>query len=163
MEEGGCSWQLVVSGQGCCQTSMLPNTSSWARFTVRPKNVETLEFEASKGLLQGHSRRRDGSCLPKPQTPKRISAKYIWGVWRLVQHMEAPRLGVKLDLQLPPTSQLTATPDPQPTEQSQRSNLHPHGYSLGSLLLSKVFVVVVVVLSFCHFLGCSCGIWRFPV
>ena len=28
------------------------------------------------------------------------------------QHMEVPRLGVKSELQLPPTPQLTATPDP---------------------------------------------------
>ena len=26
------------------------------------------------------------------------------------------------------TPQLTAMPDPQPTEQGQGSNLHPHGY-----------------------------------
>ena len=29
---------------------------------------------------------------------------------------------------LQPTVQLTATSDPQPTERSQGSNLHPHGY-----------------------------------
>ena len=28
---------------------------------------------------------------------------------------------------LQPTLQLTATPDPQPTEQGQESNLQPHG------------------------------------
>ena len=55
------------------------------------------------------------------------------------------RLGVELELQLPayttvtttwdpscvcnlqPTPQLLATPDPQPTEQGQGSNLQPHG------------------------------------
>ena len=31
------------------------------------------------------------------------------------------------ELRLPPTSQLTATPDTQPTEQGQGSNLQPHG------------------------------------
>ena len=34
---------------------------------------------------------------------------------------------------LQPTPQLTARPDPQPTEQGQGSNLHPHGSLLGSL------------------------------
>ena len=34
------------------------------------------------------------------------------------------------------TPQLTAMLDPQPTEQSQGSNLHPHGYQLDSLSLS---------------------------
>ena len=58
-------------------------------------------------------------------------------------HMEAPRLGVELELQLPayatatvtprskphlqPTPQLNATRDPQPPEQGQGSNPHPHG------------------------------------
>ena len=31
------------------------------------------------------------------------------------------------ELRLQPTPQLTATPDPQPTEQGQGSNLQPHG------------------------------------
>ena len=42
------------------------------------------------------------------------------------QHMEVPRLRVGSELQLP--SYATATPDPQPTERGQGSNLHPHGY-----------------------------------
>ena len=58
-------------------------------------------------------------------------------------HMEIPRLGgligavaaslhhshsnVGSELRLRPTSQLTATLDPQPTEQGQGSNLQPHG------------------------------------
>ena len=37
---------------------------------------------------------------------------------------------------LPPTPQLMAAPDPQPTERGQGSNLHPHGCSSDSLLLS---------------------------
>ena len=32
------------------------------------------------------------------------------------------------ELCLQPTPQLTATPDPQPTEQGQGSNLEPHGF-----------------------------------
>ena len=32
------------------------------------------------------------------------------------------------ELGLRPTPQLMATPDPQPTEQGQGLNLHPHGY-----------------------------------
>ena len=40
------------------------------------------------------------------------------------------------ELGLWPTPQLTATPDPQPTGWGQGSNLHPHGYLLGSLPLS---------------------------
>ena len=63
------------------------------------------------------------------------------------QHIEVPRLGVKLELQPPayttatslwhsnagtelhlqPTPQLMATPDPWPIEQGQGLNLHPHG------------------------------------
>ena len=42
------------------------------------------------------------------------------------RHMEVPRLGVKLKLQLL-TPQLAAMPDPYPTEQGQGSNPHPHG------------------------------------
>ena len=61
-------------------------------------------------------------------------------------HMEVPRLGVELELQLlqghtnarsephlRPMPQLVAMPDPQPTERSQGSNLHPHGYYVGFL------------------------------
>ena len=40
------------------------------------------------------------------------------------------------ELRLEPTPQLTATLDLQPTEQGQGSNPQPHGYELGSLLLS---------------------------
>ena len=35
------------------------------------------------------------------------------------------------------TPQLTATPDPEPTERGQGSNLHPHGYEWGWLPLSQ--------------------------
>ena len=59
------------------------------------------------------------------------------------RHMKVPRLGVELELQWPasatataieaelclwPTLQLTVTLGPQPTEQGQGWNLHPHGY-----------------------------------
>ena len=58
-------------------------------------------------------------------------------------HMEVPRLGVESELQLLAdataiatgseprlqcTPQVTATPDPQPTERGQGLNPHPHGY-----------------------------------
>ena len=39
------------------------------------------------------------------------------------------------ELCLQPTLQLTAMPDPWPTERGRGSNLHPHGYSLDSFLL----------------------------
>ena len=49
--------------------------------------------------------------------------------------MKVPRLGVELELQLLayqprlwPTPQLTAMPDPYPTEWSQELNLYPHGH-----------------------------------
>ena len=55
-----------------------------------------------------------------------------------LQHLEVPRLGVELELQLlfyttvaatqDPTPQLMATLDPVPTEQDQQSNPSPHGY-----------------------------------
>ena len=60
------------------------------------------------------------------------------------RHMEIPRPGVELELQLPayptatatkdpsphllPTPQLMGTLDPQPSERGQGSNLHPYGY-----------------------------------
>ena len=66
--------------------------------------------------------------------------------------MEGPRLGAKLELQLPaystatatedlshvckPTPQLKAVLDPPPTKRGQGLNPCPHGYQLGSLLLS---------------------------
>ena len=37
------------------------------------------------------------------------------------------------ELNLSPTSQLTATPDPRPTEQGQGSNMHPHKHYVGFL------------------------------
>ena len=59
------------------------------------------------------------------------------------QHREVLRLGVESELQLPtyttatalwdlspqllPTPQLTALPDPEPTERGQGTNLRPHG------------------------------------
>ena len=59
------------------------------------------------------------------------------------QHMDVPRLGVKSELQLQAYATAVATwdlsqsatytaaygnvPDPQPTEQGQGSNPHPHG------------------------------------
>ena len=35
---------------------------------------------------------------------------------------------IRSEPHLPPTPELTAMPDPQPTEKGQGSNLHPHGY-----------------------------------
>ena len=65
--------------------------------------------------------------------------------------MEVPRLGVESELQLLACTtatatqdlshvcdlqpQLMATPEPQPTEQDQGSNLQPHGSSLDAFLL----------------------------
>ena len=47
-----------------------------------------------------------------------------------LHYMEVPQApGVGWEPQLPP--QLMAMPDPRPTEQGQRSNLHPHGYESG--------------------------------
>ena len=76
-----------------------------------------------------------------------------WPFWVffsfLFRNMDVPRLGVKLELQLPAyttatvtripshiRNQLTASPDSKSTERGQGSNPHPHGYSLGSLWLS---------------------------
>ena len=36
----------------------------------------------------------------------------FWGWWVHSQHMEIPRLGVELELQLPAYAAATATPDP---------------------------------------------------
>lgn len=44
---------------------VLPNASLFVWSTVRPNNIETLDFGAGKGLLQDHARRR--SC---PQSPR---------------------------------------------------------------------------------------------
>ena len=63
----------------------------------------------------------------------------LWPLW----HMEDPRLGTESELQLPACAwatatpdprclqtapRLMATPDPQPTEQGQGLNPHPHGH-----------------------------------
>ena len=69
------------------------------------------------------------------------------GIWKFPQakgqivaiasslHHSHSQAGSQLCLR--PTPQLTATPDPQPTEQrGQGSNLHPHGYQSDSFLLS---------------------------
>ena len=40
---------------------------------------------------------------------------------------------LRIEPHLQPTPQLIATPDPQPTEQGQESNLRLHGYQLGLL------------------------------
>ena len=45
----------------------------------------------------------------------------------IVQHMEVPQLGVELELQPAAYTTATAMQDPQPTEQDQGSNMHPHG------------------------------------
>ena len=56
------------------------------------------------------------------------------GVGAAGPHHNHSHLGSKPHL--PPTPELTAMPDPYPTEQRQGSNPYPHGYQLGSLLLS---------------------------
>ena len=64
-------------------------------------------------------------------------------------HMKVPRLGGQIravaaglhhshgntrsELHLRPTPDKAATMDPQPTEQGQESNPHPHGYLIGFL------------------------------
>ena len=50
-------------------------------------------------------------------------------------HMEAPKLGAKLELWLPAHATASAIPDPQPTEQDQGSNPQPHGSWLDSFPL----------------------------
>ena len=74
--------------------------------------------------------------------------------------MEVPRLGVKLELQLPAyttatvtrdpshVTQFVTTLDPRPTERGQGSNLHPHGYQSDSFLLhhngkSNILLLVI--------------------
>ena len=50
---------------------------------------------------------------------------YIFGFWFLglhLWHMEVPRLGAELELQLPAYTTATATPDPQLTEKGQGLN-----------------------------------------
>ena len=68
---------------------------------------------------------------------------FTWDIWKFPgegsnqscswQHSHG-KTGSKLHLQ--PTSQFMATQDPQPTEQGQGSNPHPHGYELGLSPLS---------------------------
>ena len=45
-----------------------------------------------------------------------------------LRHMEVPRLGVQLELQLLTYTTAHCKPDPKPTERGQESNLLPHGY-----------------------------------
>ena len=49
-------------------------------------------------------------------------------LWPHLWHVEVPRLGVEPQLQLPVYTTAMAKLDPYPTEQSQRSNPHLHGY-----------------------------------
>ena len=51
--------------------------------------------------------------------------------------MEVPRLGVKLELQLPAYTTATAILGPYPTEEGQGSNLCPHGYQSDLFPLSQ--------------------------
>ena len=50
--------------------------------------------------------------------------------------MEAPRLGVESELQLPAYTTATATRDPQVSTRGQGSHPHPHGHVSGLLPLS---------------------------
>ena len=82
----------------------------------------------------------------KKYSPK--SQILFFFLWLHLQHMEVTGSWVKLELQLrpklqPQTHQILATsaiyatfvsmPDPQPTNQGQRSNLHPHRDNTASL------------------------------
>ena len=65
-----------------------------------------------------------------------------------------------------PTPQLTATPDPQPTERGQGSDPRPHGCSSGSFVLrhdgnsiNSFFCCCCFCLFVC-FQGCTLSLWR---
>ena len=76
-------------------------------------------------------------------------------------HTQVPRLGVKLELQLPghshshsnarseqclqPTPQLVTTPDPQPNEWGQGSNPRSYGYQSGSYCGATTGTLIVFV------------------
>ena len=44
-----------------------------------PNMTETLEFGAEKRLLQGHMRRKSGSCPPNPELPKEFQQSIFKG------------------------------------------------------------------------------------
>ena len=60
-----------------------------------------------------------------------FQAKGLIGAVATSLHQSHSNVGSESRLQ--PTSQLTATPDPQPTEQGQGSNPQPHGSHSDSL------------------------------
>ena len=53
-----------------------------------------------------------------------------------------------------------ATPDPQPTEQSQGSNLHPHGFWFVSTVPRQELPCLFFFFFF--FFGHTCSIWKYP-
>ena len=67
-------------------------------------------------LLSGAMCQLDGICLLLGTLPFASPAHFLFSSYVFLGlhswHMEVPRLGVELELQLPPTPQLTATPDP---------------------------------------------------
>ena len=56
-----------------------------------------------------------------------LSFFFPWFLGLHLQHVEAPRLGVQSELQLPAYTTATATLDPF-SERGQGLNPHPHGY-----------------------------------
>ena len=87
---------------------------------------------------------RPGIKLAHPQGPEPLQSDFFGGgVGVNLHYMKVAKLGVKLQLQLPgyttaiamedlshiwTYTTLVAMPDPEPTEQDQGSNLHPHRY-----------------------------------
>ena len=90
------------------------------------------------GCLRCHKGREHNSTkdrclffpLEKQKPPLSLLSFFSFSSGLQEQHMEVPRLGVKLELQLRSIPQLTAMPNPRPTERDQGSDPHPHGYQL---------------------------------
>ena len=64
--------------------------------------------------------------------------KLFFFFWSVFQGHMCSTWNLAFEPCLRPTPRLMATPDPQPTEQGQGSNQHPHGYESGSLPLSHI-------------------------
>ena len=77
------------------------------------------------------------------------------------QHMEVPRLGVELGLQLLAYTTAHRNARFLTTEQGHGLNLCLHGYQLGLLPLSHGGNSFFFFF-FCLFQVCTCDIWRFP-
>ena len=110
----------------------------------------SLKWPETKSKQGNRAQKKSGVAWRKPGYRQIMFVGFylfVFCLFRLyLRHMEVPRLGVKSELSCCPTPQpqqcqiwaisgtyttAQGTADPEPTEQSQELNPHPHGYHLG--------------------------------